>query len=100
MSHRRPVALLVCLCLLTAGCGDFPEVEAAARDRITAPRTAPGIAPIDSIRDQAATVTISDADTAATLERAMALQSRAAGLGVPVADPATVARLTAAIPAP
>lgn len=93
-------ACLACLALLLAGCGDFPEVEAAARDKITGPVTTPQIAPVDGIRNQAATLTITDADTAAIQERAMALRSRVVGLEAPVADPATVDRLTAAIPAP
>jgi hypothetical protein len=100
MVRTLPAARLACLALLLAGCGDFPEVDAAARERITGPVKTPQIAPIDGIRDQAATVTITDADTAALEERAMVLRSRAVGLEAPVGDPATVERLTAALPAP
>jgi hypothetical protein len=100
MIRVRTVGRLACLALALAGCGDFPEVDQAARERITGPSAPPRIAPIDAVRDQAATVTITDADTAAIEERAMTLRSRAAGLGAPVGDPATVERLTAAIPAP
>ena len=60
----------------------------------------PQITPIDAIREQAATVTITDADTAAIEEQAMTLRSRADGLEVPVADAAIVARLTAVLPGP
>jgi hypothetical protein len=100
MVSLRSVLRPACLALLLAGCGDFPEVEAAAREKITAPAMPPRITPIDAIRDQAATITITDADTAALEERAMTLRSRVEGLEAQAADPATVARLTAAATAP
>jgi hypothetical protein len=100
MMPKTAASRVLCLALLLAGCGDFPEVDAAARDRITEPSARPRITPIDAIRDQAATVTITDADTAALEERARMLRSRAAGLEAQAADPATVARLTTAATAP
>lgn len=89
---------LACVGLLLAGCADFPEVDAAAREKVPGRAVPPQLSPIDAIRGQAATVTITDADTAAISERAMTLRSRAVGLEAPVSDPATLDRLTAAIP--
>jgi hypothetical protein len=100
MIRVRTVGCLSCLALLLGGCGDFPEVETAARARIAMRPAPPQITPVDAIREQAATLTITDADTAAVEERAMTLRSRAVGLEAPVADPATAERLIAAIPAP
>ncbi len=91
---------LIYLAVVLVGCGRFAEVDAAARTRITGPTVPPKIRPINTIRDQAALIAITDADTAAIQERALTLQSRAVGLEAPVGDPATVARLTAALPAP
>jgi hypothetical protein len=96
----RTVGRVSCLALLLGGCGDFPEVEAAARARVTTRPVPPQITPVDAILEQAATLTITDADTAAVAERAMTLQSRAAGLQAPVADPAMAERLISAIPVP
>jgi hypothetical protein len=93
-------ACLACLALLLAGCGGFEDVDTAEQQRLTGRGTRPTITPVDAIRDQAATLTLTDADTALLSERAMVLRSRAVGLEAPVGDPATVARLTAALPAP
>lgn len=91
---RRLAALIpLCwlgLCLCVAACGQFPEVDAAAAERIKGPRPPQSIAPIDGIRAEAADFAISDADTPAMQTRAEALYSRAVALGGPIGDPRTV----------
>jgi hypothetical protein len=103
MPGPRPLVLCVALSGLgpgLAGCADFPELDAASRDRISGDRPAPAVAPLDGIRAEALEVTITGEGTAALQARAAALQARGAGLQGPVGDPETVARLTERIACP
>jgi hypothetical protein len=93
MRSFAAVAALGAACLSLAACAEFPELDAASRERITGDRALPTIAPIDGIRAEAATVAITAEGTAALQQRAAALQARGAGVQATAADPATVARL-------
>lgn len=95
MTRFPAIVALGAFCLGLPGCTQFPELDAASRERITGDRPAPAIAPIDGIRVEAESFTITAEGTAALQQRAAELQARAAGVPTQSAEPEIVARLTA-----
>lgn len=91
---RLPIALVACL---LSACTTFPELDAAtSAETRTAPY--PALAPIEAFAT-AETGRITPDTTASIQARAAALRARAAAMQGPVTDPATRARLAAAIAA-
>lgn len=96
-------ATLTCLCAaLLAGCTQMPDLGAAGQAAATVSGPYPVLQPLPVIAATRATVTdaatLSQRATAADA-RVAALRARAAKLAPPVLDPATLARLNAALAA-
>ncbi|MDQ2093275.1 hypothetical protein [Rhodalgimonas zhirmunskyi] len=91
--NRRP-ALILCflLPLWSAGCGDFPELDARLGP---ADQTAdyPKLVPFGPILAQAGEVTVAQSDVEGVAGRAAALRARAARMRGPIIDRATRARM-------
>jgi hypothetical protein len=87
---------LLCLALTApGGCATFPEMG----DVPSAKAVAPDLLPLDSLLAQVGTPTATVAVGNALVARAARLRARAALMQAPVMDPATRARLQAAIAA-
>jgi hypothetical protein len=87
---------LLCLALTApGGCATFPEMG----DVPSAKAVAPDLLPLDSLLAQVGTPTATVAVGNALAARAARLRARAALMQAPVMDPATRARLQAAIAA-
>ena len=87
---------LLCLALTApGGCATFPEMGRVP----SAQAVAPALLPMDSLLAQVGTPRATEATGAALAARAARLRARAALMQAPVMDPATRARLQAAIAA-
>ncbi|MGB8812995.1 MAG: hypothetical protein WCC57_07400 [Paracoccaceae bacterium] len=88
--------LSLILCLVLAGCAEFPELDVAPTVTGAA---APVILPLDELLATAEAGQITVAVGTSVAARAARLRARAAAMQGPVQDPATRARLAAAIAA-
>jgi hypothetical protein len=87
---------MLCLALIApGGCAEFPEMGRVP----SAQAAAPDLMPMDSLLAQVGTPRATPAVTDALAGRAARLRARAALMQGPVMDPATRARLQAAIAA-
>jgi hypothetical protein len=88
-------ALLCFALLLNAGCADFPDMGRIPADQASAP----DLLPMDSLLAQVGTPRATAPAADALAARAARLRARAALMQAPVMNPATRARLQAAIAA-
>lgn len=96
-----PRMFLAALCLaggslLVSGCTQFPELDALPPDQTA---EAPRLVPIEDIRAAVGAPRSSAGTADALAARAQRLKNRAALMQGPILDPATRARLAAAIAA-
>lgn len=94
--HPALIPFVLCLCAgLLAGCGNFPEVD-AAQARV-ASGVAPQLVPIEGLIAQAGPGRATAAARDGLAVRAAGLRARAVAMRGPVHSPLVRARLAAAI---
>lgn len=93
----RPALFPLLLCLGFAGCGTFPQVDAAQARLSSTER--PALVPIEGLIAQAGPGRATAGARDALAARAAGLRARASAMRGPIHSPATRARLAAAIAA-